>query len=62
MEHFGIDDIVNLPDRNELKASGFLGKKSAIMTITDLAKNDDINTFKNTYEEDENIDDFINEK
>ena len=60
LEHFGIDDIVNLPDKNELKASGFLEKKSAIVTITDLAKNDDINTIEN--EEEENIDDFIQEK
>ena len=44
LEHFGIDDIVNLPDKNELKASGFLETKSAILTINDLAKNDDINT------------------
>ena len=36
--------LLILPDKNELKASGFLEKKSAIVTITDLAKNDDINT------------------
>ena len=60
LEHFGIDDVVNLPDKNELKASGFLEKKSAIVTITDLAKNDDINTIEN--ENEENLDDFITEK
>ena len=62
LEHFGIDNIVNLPDKNELKASGFLEKKSAIVTITDLAKNDDINTIENENEDEENIDDFIQEK
>ena len=62
LEHFEIDDIVNLPDKNELKASGFLETKSAILTINDLAKNDDINTVENEDGEEENIDDFITEK
>ena len=62
LEHFGIDDIVNLPDKNELKASGFLEKKSAIVTITDLPKNDEINTIENENGDEENIDDFITEK
>ncbi len=62
LEHFGIDDIVNLPNKNELKASGFLETKSAILTINDLAKNDDINTVDNEDGEEENIDDFITEK
>ena len=62
LEHFEIDDIVNLPDKNELKASGFLEKKSAITTISELAKNEDFNTINNENGEEENIDDFINEK
>ena len=62
LEHFEIDDIVNLPDKNELKASGFLEKKSAITTISELAKNDDFNTINNENGDEENIDDFITEK
>ena len=61
LEHFEIDDIVNLPDKNELKASGFLEKKSAITTISELAKNEDFNTISNENEDEENIDDFITE-
>ena len=62
LEHFEIDDIVNLPDKNELKASGFLEKKSAITTISELAKNEDLNTINNENGDEENIDDFITEK
>ena len=62
LEHFEIDDIVNLPDKNELKASGFLEKKSAITAISELAKNDDFNTINNENGDEENIDDFITEK
>ena len=61
LEHFEIDDIVDLPDKNELKASGFLEKKSAITTISELAKNEDFNTITNENEDEENIDDFITE-
>ena len=53
LEHFEIDDIANLPDKNELKASGFLEKKSAITTISELAKNEDFNTINNENEDDE---------
>ena len=62
LEHFEIDDIVNLPDQKELKASGFLEKKSAITTISELAKNEDFNTINNESGFEENIDDFITEK
>ena len=62
LEHFEIDNIVNLPDKNELKASGFLEKKPAITTISELAKNDDFNTINNENGDEENIDDFITEK
>ena len=37
MEHFGIENISDLPSKEELKASGFLEKRSAIATITDIA-------------------------
>ena len=62
LEHFEIDDIVNLPDKNELKASGFLEKRSAITTISELVKNEDFNTISNENGDEENIDDFITEK
>jgi len=62
LDHFGIEELSNLPDKKELKASGFLEKKSAIVTITDLAKNDDININENEDGDEENIDDFISEK
>ena len=43
MEHFGIENISDLPSKDELKASGFLEKRSAIATITDIAgKNEEI--------------------
>ena len=61
LEHFQIDNIVNLPDKNELKASGFLEKKSAITTISEMAKNEDFNTISYENEDEENIDDFITE-
>ena len=37
MEHFGIENISDLPNKEELKASGFLEKRSAIAKITDIA-------------------------
>ena len=60
MEHFGIENMSDLPNKDELKASGFLEKRSAIATITDIAsKNDDF--IENENEEDENLHDFISE-
>ena len=61
MEHFGIEKMSDLPNKDELKASGFLEKRSAIATITDIAgKNDFIEDQDN--EEEETLDDFIPEK
>tara|TARA_Y100000590_G_C15344842_1_gene872853 strand:- start:58 stop:702 length:645 start_codon:yes stop_codon:yes gene_type:complete len=61
LEHFAINDLADLPDKDELKASGFLDKRSAIATITDLAgKDDDINE-DNFPEEIESLEDFIPE-
>ena len=61
MEHFGIENISDLPSKDELKASGFLEKRSAIATITDIAgKNEEI-----TAQEDEDVEtleDFIPEE
>jgi len=62
LEHFGIDNINNLPDKDELKASGFLEKKSAIVTISDLAKNEENNVIGKEELDEENLDDFIHEK
>jgi len=59
VEHFGIKDISDLPNKDELKASGFLEKRSAIATITDLAKTDEIIDTDNNLDEDENLEDFI---
>lgn len=61
IEHFGLKNISDLPSKDELKASGFLDKRSAIATISDLAKsNDNVDQFDNSdLEEDSNIDDFI---
>ena len=58
IEHFGLNDISDLPNKDELKASGFLDKRAAITTITDLANND--SNLDNEINDDENnIDDFI---
>ena len=62
LQHFEIDNIDSLPNKEELKASGFLEKKSAISTITDLAKHHEIDQFADQEnEEEENLQDFINE-
>ncbi len=60
IEHFGLKDLSDLPNKDELKASGFLDKRAAIATISDLAKNDGINeddVIDNN--ENDNLDDFI---
>tara|TARA_B100001123_G_C14973235_1_gene892537 strand:+ start:75 stop:713 length:639 start_codon:yes stop_codon:yes gene_type:complete len=63
LEHFGIENIDNLPNKEELKASGFLEKKSAISTITDLANDaDNLELSDLNTEEEENLEDFITEK
>ena len=61
VEHFGLQTLSDLPNKDELKASGFLDKRAAIATISDLANNDDLNqNINDTESEDENnIDDFI---
>ncbi len=62
IEHFGLNNLSDLPNKDELKASGFLDKRAAIATISDLAKSDDLINESNQSEnldEDNNIDDFI---
>ena len=59
LEHFGVEVLSDLPNKDELKSSGFLEKRSAIATITDIASNDnelEVDDFPN---EIENLDDFI---
>ena len=58
LEHFGLEDISSLPNKDELKASGFLDKRAAIATISELAKKD-ILPEEVDIDEDENLDDFI---
>ena len=60
MEHFGIKNMSDLPNKDELKASGFLEKRSAIATITDIANTSDLNLDDEV--EEETLDDFISEK
>tara|TARA_B100000029_G_scaffold495962_1_gene561613 strand:- start:6014 stop:6661 length:648 start_codon:yes stop_codon:yes gene_type:complete len=61
IEHFELENLNNLPNKEELKASGFLEKRSAIATITDLASNDENLNISEIESEDDNIDDFIPE-
>ena len=61
LEHFGIDNIFDLPNKDELKASGFLEKRSAIATISDIAKNTD-QIYEKEIEEEESLEDFISEE
>ena len=61
MEHFGIENISDLPSKNELKASGFLEKRSAIATITDIATNNNP-TEDADVEEEETLEDFISKE
>ena len=61
MEHFGIENISDLPSKDELKASGFLEKRSAIATITDIAgKNEEIEAQE--ADDEETLEDFIPEE
>ena len=62
LEHFGLENIANLPNKDELKANGFLDKRSAIASITDLALNnsESIEAIEDQEDpEDENLDDFL---
>ena len=61
MEHFGIENISDLPSKEELKASGFLEKRSAIATITDIAGKNEFLEDKEVDDE-ETLEDFISEE
>jgi segregation and condensation protein B len=58
LEHFGLENILSLPNKDELIASGFLDKRSAITTISDLSKNDFIDENLEISDE-ETLEDFI---
>ena len=58
LDHFGLENISSLPNKDELKANGFLDKRSAIASIGDLASNDILDEDLDI-QEDENLDDFI---
>jgi len=60
LEHFGLEDLSHLPNKKELEASGFLDKRSAIATITDIANKDNLESIELDDSEEENLDDFIN--
>ena len=61
IEHFGLNNIDDLPNKDELKSSGFLDKRAAIATISDKAENDDLldDTKNSDVEDENNLDDFI---
>tara|TARA_B100000029_G_C17380415_1_gene889464 strand:- start:28 stop:663 length:636 start_codon:yes stop_codon:yes gene_type:complete len=61
LEHFELENLTDLPNKEELKASGFLEKRSAIATISDLAENRDNLINDELHEEEENLDDFLPE-
>ena len=61
LEHFGLESFSSLPNKDELKASGFLDKRAAIATITDLAIEEKENAELQEIDhiEEENLEDFI---
>tara|TARA_B100002052_G_scaffold291513_1_gene311620 strand:- start:548 stop:1183 length:636 start_codon:yes stop_codon:yes gene_type:complete len=61
VEHFGLNNLSDLPSKDELKASGFLDKRTAIATISDLAQKDDlVESIESSESDDENnLNDFI---
>ena len=61
LEHFGINNLADLPNKDELKASGFLEKRSAIATITDIAGKNEFLEDKEVDDE-ETLEDFIPEE
>ena len=58
LEQFGLTNLSSLPDKNELKASGFLDKRAAIATISDIADNNNIQ-YNEDEQEEEKLEDFI---
>ena len=62
LEHFGLENLSNLPNKDELKASGFLDKRAAIAaTISDLGNKvtENAEILEEDNNEEENLEDFI---
>ena len=61
LEHFELENLSSLPNKDELKASGFLDKRAAIATISDLASKDteEAKMQAEDYTEEEKLEDFI---
>ena len=61
LEHFGLENLSSLPNKDELKASGVLDKRAAIATISDLASKNTEETKmqEDDYAEEEKLEDFI---
>ena len=59
LDHFGVKNLSDLPNKDELKSSGFLEKRSAIAKITDIVNDEIEPEVNNIPEEDESLDDFI---
>jgi len=60
LQHFDLENIDSLPNKEELKANGFLEKKSAISTIGDLSNELEISEInKEDALDEEKLDDFI---
>ena len=62
IEHFGLKNLSDIPNKDELKSSGFLEKRSAIATITDIASSDNELEVNDFPEEIESLDDFISKR
>jgi len=60
LEHFSLENITSLPNKDELKANGFFDKRSSIATIGDIANNESGVINEEASDEDSvNLDDFI---
>ena len=62
LEQFDIESLDTLPNKEELESSGFLDKRLAISTISDLSNEKEHNEFtENENNEEEKLEDFITE-
>ena len=61
LDNFSLENISDLPGVDELKASGFLDKRTAISTISEFT-NDKIDNDEDVINQDEdNLEDFISQ-
>ena len=61
LEHFGLENTSVLPSKDELRANGFLDKRTSMATIGDMASEKTSSTEDSENTEDENLDDFISD-